>query len=213
MIWNVGYIDLSKRRVSPEDVVKCEERFNKSKAVHSILRHVAERTNVPLEELYTTIGWPLYRKYGHAYDAFKIAISQSDNVFSGLMMPNPQVFPTLLTQITRRLTPQPAKIRADIEVTCFSYDGIDAIKAALLHGEQMSTEQCPIKVKLVAPPLYVVVANTLDKEIGLATVRSGVDKIREVVEAFGGELTIKKEVCFLLGRAMLMVACCCYCVR
>lgn len=28
-----GYIDLSKRRVSPEDVVKCEERYNKSKMV------------------------------------------------------------------------------------------------------------------------------------------------------------------------------------
>ncbi|KAI6899334.1 hypothetical protein KC348_g17171, partial [Hortaea werneckii] len=36
-----GYIDLSKRRVSPEDIVKCEERYNKSKMVHSILRHVA----------------------------------------------------------------------------------------------------------------------------------------------------------------------------
>lgn len=28
-----GYIDLSKRRVSPEEVVKCEEKYNKSKAV------------------------------------------------------------------------------------------------------------------------------------------------------------------------------------
>ena len=27
-----GYIDLSKRRVSPEDVQKCEEKFNKSKS-------------------------------------------------------------------------------------------------------------------------------------------------------------------------------------
>jgi translation initiation factor 2 subunit 1 len=39
------------------------------------MRHVAEKTNVPLEELYQAVGWPLYRKYGHAYDAFKIAIS------------------------------------------------------------------------------------------------------------------------------------------
>lgn len=109
-------------------------------------------------------------------------------------MPNPAVLPSLLAQISRRLTPQPAKIRADIEVTCFSYDGIDAIKTALLQGEKMSTEQCAIKVKLVAPPLYVVVANTLDKEIGLATVKSGVEKIREVVEGFGGELAIKMEV-------------------
>jgi translation initiation factor 2 subunit 1 len=216
---HLGYIDLSKRRVSPEDVVKCEERFNKSKAVHSIMRNVAEKTNVPLEELYTAIGWPLYRKYGHAYDAFKIAISytqflkfsnsrQSDNVFSGLKMPNPAVLPALLAQISRRLTPQPAKIRADIEVTCFSYDGIDAIKTALLQGEKMSTEQCPIKVKLVAPPLYVVVANTLDKEIGLATVKSGVNKIREVVESFGGELAIKMEVLPILF-CILMSACGC----
>jgi translation initiation factor 2 subunit 1 len=32
-----GYIDLSKRRVSPDDIVKCEEHFNKSKTVLSSL--------------------------------------------------------------------------------------------------------------------------------------------------------------------------------
>ncbi len=30
-----GYIDLSKRRVSPEEVKKCEEKFNKAKTVGS----------------------------------------------------------------------------------------------------------------------------------------------------------------------------------
>jgi len=70
-----GYIDLSKRRVSPEDVVKCEERYNKSKMVHSIMRHVAEKTEYPIEELYEKIGWPLNKKYGHAVDAFKLSIT------------------------------------------------------------------------------------------------------------------------------------------
>lgn len=70
-----GYIDLSKRRVSPEDVVKCEERYNKSKMVHSILRHVAEKTKTPIEELYQNIGWSLNKKYGHAVDAFKLSIT------------------------------------------------------------------------------------------------------------------------------------------
>ena len=36
-----GYIDLSKRRVSPEDVAACEDKFNKAKAVHGVLRHHA----------------------------------------------------------------------------------------------------------------------------------------------------------------------------
>ncbi len=70
-----GYIDLSKRRVSPEDIVRCEERYNKSKIVHSIMRHVAEKVQVPIEELYETIGWPLNKKYGHSLDAMKLSIT------------------------------------------------------------------------------------------------------------------------------------------
>lgn len=61
--------------MSPEDIVKCEERYNKSKMVHSIMRHVAEKTNVPIETLYENIAWPLNRKFGHAIDAFKLSIT------------------------------------------------------------------------------------------------------------------------------------------
>lgn len=73
--FKLGYIDLSKRRVSAEDIVKCEERFNKGKMVASIMRHVAEKTKTPMETLYSEIGWPLNKKYGHAVDAFKLSIT------------------------------------------------------------------------------------------------------------------------------------------
>ncbi|KAK4351304.1 hypothetical protein RND71_030617 [Anisodus tanguticus] len=63
-----GHIDLSKPRVSEEDIQGCEERYNKSKLVHSIMRHVAETINIDLEDLYVHVGWPLYRKYGHAFE-------------------------------------------------------------------------------------------------------------------------------------------------
>ncbi len=66
---------MSKRRVSPEDIIRCEERYNKSKIVHSIMRHVAEKTQTPIESLYETIGWPLNKKYGHSLDAFKLSIT------------------------------------------------------------------------------------------------------------------------------------------
>ena len=69
-----GYIDLSKRRVSPEDIAACEDKFNKSKMVHSIMRHVAELTGEDVEKLYESIGWPLYKLYGHAFEAFKVYI-------------------------------------------------------------------------------------------------------------------------------------------
>lgn len=43
--------------------------------VHSIMRHVAEKTLVPIETLYESIAWPLNRKFGHAIDAFKLSIT------------------------------------------------------------------------------------------------------------------------------------------
>jgi len=70
-----GYIDLSKRRVSAEEVVKCEEQYEKGKAVDSILTQVAKKNETQPEDLYEKIAWPLHKQYGHAYDAFKLSIA------------------------------------------------------------------------------------------------------------------------------------------
>ena len=101
-----------------------------------------------------------------------------EKVFEGLEMTE-QVREELLTNIRRRLTPQPVKIRAgtwrdrvtavathasrraltllstfalggprppDIELTCFTYEGIDGLVAAIRAGEAASTEDIQIKV-------------------------------------------------------------------
>ncbi|KAL7665108.1 S1 motif domain-containing protein [[Candida] zeylanoides] len=180
-----GYIDLSKRRVSAEDIVKCDERYNKSKAVHSILRHCAEKFSIPLETLYTTIGWPLSRKYGHAYDAFKLSITDP-TIFESVEAPSSDVLDELKLYISRRLTPQPIKIRADIEVSCFSYEGIDAIKKALKAAEDESTEQMAVKAKLVAAPLYVISTQALDKNQGISLLEKAIVKITESIESSDG---------------------------
>ncbi|EMR10563.1 eukaryotic translation initiation factor 2 subunit alpha [Pneumocystis murina B123] len=188
-----GYIDLSKRRVSPEDIIKCEDKFNKSKTVHSILRNVTEKHSIPLEELYMSIGWPLYRKYGHAYDAFKFAIVDSNSVFEGLTPSNPQIIDDLITQITRRLTLQAVKIRADVEVSCFEYEGIDAVKRALKAAEAKNSKDALIKVKLIAPPLYVIITSALDKKLGIQILEEALEEIEKSITASGGEFVVKMK--------------------
>jgi len=187
-----GYIDLSKRRVSEEDIAKCEEKYNKSKAVHSIMRHVAETMHQDLEELYAQVGWPMYKKYGHAYDAFKAAINEPDKVFEGMNM-SEELKDAVVKNIKRRLTPQPVKVRADVEITCFQYEGIDAIKKALINGEATSTVDTPIKIKLVAPPLYVVVTTAVQKEAGIKALNVAIEAIKQEIEKYKGELTVKVE--------------------
>jgi len=187
-----GYIDLSKRRVSEEDIAKCEEKYNRSKAVHSIMRHIAETVHQDLEQLYVQFGWPLYKKYGHAYDAFKAAINEPDKIFEGLNM-TAELKDAVIKNIKRRLTPQPVKVRADIELTCFQYEGIDAIKKALTKGEATSTPDTPIKIKLVAPPLYVVVTTSVQKDSGIKALFVAIEAIKQEIEASKGELHVKVE--------------------
>ena len=90
--------------------------------------------------------------------------SEQDTVFASLANPpSPATTAVLTSTIARRLTPQPIKLRADIELTCYTPAGIDAIKKALRAGEKESNETVPIKAKLVAPPLYVLSTNATDK--------------------------------------------------
>ncbi|TID26792.1 eukaryotic translation initiation factor 2 subunit alpha [Venturia nashicola] len=185
-----GYIDLSKRRVSPEDIIKCEERYNKSKMVHSIMRHVAEKTSTPINDLYETIGWPLNKKYGHAIDAFKLSITNPD-VWADIQFPSDVAKAELQSYIGKRLTPQPTKVRADVEVTCFGYEGIDAVKEALRKAEAKNTPDNMVKVKLVSPPLYVLTSQCLDKAVGLESLEESIKDIDASIKAAGGSCVVK----------------------
>ncbi|KAK2046544.1 eukaryotic translation initiation factor 2 alpha subunit [Colletotrichum somersetense] len=187
-----GYIDLSKRRVSPEDIIKCEERYNKGKMVHSIMRHVAEKTLTPIEKLYESIAWPLNKKYGHAIDAFKLSITNAE-VWNDATFPSEAVSEELKSYIAKRLTPQPTKVRADVEVTCFGYEGIDAVKAALRTAEARNDDQTQVKVRLVSPPLYVLTSTCLDKNLGISRLEEAIVEIRTSIEAAGGSLVVKME--------------------
>jgi len=190
-----GYIDLSKRRVSAEDVQKCDERFQRSKSVHSIVRHVSEVAHMDMEQLYKLTAWPLYLKFGHAYEAFCAAITDADSIF------NPENTPelagdlrgTMLDNIAKRLTPTAIKIRADIEVTCFHYEGINAIKGALMKGVELGSDDLPIKIKLVAPPLYVMLCSALNKAKGIELLTKAIDIMRDEVRKHKGDLQVKAQ--------------------
>ena len=53
----------------------------------------------------------------------------------------------LLKQIQNKMTPHPLRIKAFFEITCFTYEGIDAIKASLIAAENDKTfPDCEIKV-------------------------------------------------------------------
>ncbi|KAI2805428.1 Eukaryotic translation initiation factor 2 subunit 1, partial [Blomia tropicalis] len=189
-----GYIDLSKRRVSPEDILRCEEKFAKAKAVHSILRHVAEilgYDETKLEELYMKTAWYFdekMKKQTSSYEIFKLAVNQPSILDEcGL---DESVKELLLTHIKRRLMPQAVKVRSDIDVGCYAYEGVDAVKNALRAGIACGNEDMPIKINLIAPPRYVVTTTTLDKDKGISLLVEALEKIKESITKSNGIFSV-----------------------
>jgi translation initiation factor 2 subunit 1 len=56
-----GYVDLSKKLLTPKDIESCGENYEKAKIVNGILRRLAEtRGKESLLELYEAFGWGLF---------------------------------------------------------------------------------------------------------------------------------------------------------
>jgi len=185
-----GYIDLSKRRVTPEDIAKCEERYNKAKAVASIVWHVAEQSGRSMLDINEMVTWPLARKYKTAYEALRLAMSDPESILGPLNL-EPQIRSLFMADIKKKLTPQAVKIRADIDVQCFTVEGINAVRDALMAGLKVGTEQIPIKINLIAPPLYVMLTQCLDKQAGIQALQTAITAIEEVIKARGGTMRVK----------------------
>jgi len=56
-----------------------------------------------------------------------------------------------------------------------------AIKEALKKGESVGTTDIPLKIQLVAPPLYVIGALSTDEEKGIELITNSITIIKEII--------------------------------
>lgn len=153
------------------------------------MRNVATTERRDVEDLYLSFGWEIADEFGHILDAFKRLLTEPSLLDKYDL--SDDVKKAVLKNIELRLTPQPVKVRTDFEVTCFAYEGIDAIKAALNAGIACGTEINPISIRLIAPPLYVMTCNTLDQDFGIKLLEGALEKIKKEITDRKGEMVVK----------------------
>jgi translation initiation factor 2 subunit 1 len=140
-----GYVDLSKKLLTPKDIENCSERFEKAKTVNGILRRLAEMTNTKLSELCKyrhavvvvcithhnypddQFGYGLYEgEDGHPYDVLQASLL-NPALLTKYNIPV-QFHEPLTAVVKHRLSSNPVKVEAEINLTCFGIDGVDALK-------------------------------------------------------------------------------------
>jgi len=185
-----GYIDLTRKNITPEEVEACHQKYNKAKTVHSIMVRLAEMQHLNLPALYETIIWPMYKQEKDPLEVFKAAIGDAA-VLKDIPNLTDEQRDFLHKEIRHRLTPQDLKISATIELTCFTPEGIDAIIPALKAGRDVSTEQNKIQIHVLSSPLYTVHVMTKDKDQGIKAIQTAIDRIQAEITKRKGSLAIK----------------------
>ena len=152
------------------------------------------KSNEELEELYVKTAWHFEsktKKKGSSYDWFKQAV-QDPSLLDECNL-DEKIKKVLLEQINIKLTQQAVKIRADIEVSCYTYEGIDAVKDALRAGIACSTEVVPIRINLIAPPLYVMTTSTTEKAEGLKLMEEACQAVQDRISSVGGSFNFQMK--------------------
>jgi translation initiation factor 2 subunit 1 len=186
-------IVLSASRLSLEQLFSCDDRFRKSKVVHSIMSCISESFHRDLELLYQTIAWPLSKIYGHAHDAFKSMLQDRNEVLGKLKnKPEEVVCDELFRIVEQKIVPMTFKVRADVEMTCFEYDGIVAIKEAIRAAQAAGSELLKkVEMRLIAAPKYALITLNYSTKNGIDALNHALQASKKVIESFKGKMLIK----------------------
>ena len=93
----------------------------------------------------------------------------------------------LIATLNRKLVANPFKIRVDFSLTCTNYDGIEAIREALLTAKhEVNDENWNLEFKMITPPHYKCEVVTLNRNEGEAKLKEALAIVRTVMKRNGG---------------------------
>jgi translation initiation factor 2 subunit 1 len=147
-----------------------------------------------LIDIYEAFGWDLYDKFDHAYDAFKLCLTDPDLVFSKVTI-TPKQREALLASINKKMAAAPQKLRTTFNLHCYTYEGIEAIKASLIAArEQTSDDKFKMVFQMIAPPEYKAEVVSLDKPGATERLEKALEIVQKEIKARGGQFKLVQGV-------------------
>lgn len=189
-----GYIDLSRRKLLPNEAEECRENYGNYKSLVTIMNYVSSKfPEIEWEDFMERALWSIDDKYQCGYRAYKMSLKERPEIWDEIDLPD-NVKDELKRQIFLKLKPNNMKIQIDFEITCNSYEGILGIQYALRAGLKYSNEKCPFKIVLVASPKYKLWVNSSDFEETDKVFQEVVNEINSKIIEKKGEFKIIQEI-------------------
>ena len=150
-----GHIDLSLRRVTKRERIEKIKSWKEDRKGEVLLRAVAEKVGLPVEEVYQKAGILIEEKYG-LYEGFEKVLKEGTEALTKLDIPE-DIAKAFAQVAEERIRIKMVKVRGTLEIRCMKPNGVKCIQDALIDTQKaQKTKDAKIEFYVIAAPRYSV---------------------------------------------------------
>lgn len=176
-----GHIDLSLRRVNKRERIEKIMFWKKERKAEALLKGVAEKVGLPVEEVYAKAGALIEEKYS-LYDGFEKASLEGAESLTKIGVPE-DLAKAFVEVAKERIHVKLVKVKGTLEVRCLKPNGVKIIKDAFVNAlETEKPEDSEVRFYVMAAPRYSV-------EVSAANWKRAEDVIQKIAQAVVSNVT------------------------
>jgi translation initiation factor 2 subunit 1 len=187
-----GHIDLSLRRVTKREKIEKIMFWKKERKAETLLRGVAEKTELSLNEVYEKAAGPMEKEYG-LYEGFEKTLKDGSEILTKIGVP--ENLAVAVVEIAKeRIRVAMVKVKGVIELRCVKPNGVKVIKDAFLNTKKME------KIRDAKFRFYVIAAPKYSVEVMAENYKRADDVLEKVAQSVvsnvvkaGGQGTFRRE--------------------
>jgi translation initiation factor 2 subunit 1 len=186
------HIDLSLRRVTKREKIEKMMVWKKERKAETLLRNIAEKTKLSIDEVYEKAGTLVEKEYG-LYEGFEKAVREGPEVLTKIGVP--EELAAAFAEVAKERIPIPlVKVKGIVELRCAKPNGVKIIKEAFLMAKKTEkSKEGKFRFYVVAAPKYAV-------EVMAENYKSADDLLQRVaqdvvstVDKAGGQGVFRRE--------------------
>ncbi|MCL5877667.1 MAG: translation initiation factor IF-2 subunit alpha [Candidatus Bathyarchaeota archaeon] len=186
-----GHIDLSLRRVTKRERIEKIMSWKKERKADALLRGVAEKTNLTVDEIIQKIVPAVEQKYD-LYEAFEKAAIEGAEVLTALGVA--ENLATAFAEVAQeRIHVKMVKVRGLLEVKVAKPNGVKVIKEAFHKAKGERIKDAKITFFVIAAPKYSIEVQAENYKRAEDVMQKTADNVMNVIHKAGGEGTFRRE--------------------
>jgi len=187
-----GHVDLSLRRVTKREKIEKIMSWKRERKAEALLRSVAEKAGLPLDEVYEKAGALLEKEYG-LYEGFEKIAREGVDVLTKMGI-SEELASAFVEVAKERIRVPTVKVKGIVELRCMKPNGVKVIKEAFLNAKKAEkTRGVELRFYVVAAPKYCIEVVAENYKHAEAVLQRVAQNVISNVEQAGGQGVFRRE--------------------